>query len=114
MSRTSKLVLSLFLVVTLASLVIWMSCEKKQLPVAPQESVSLNKQLLGNKDIDAVIKIQNRHTDEMLKKSGVVGTATTMLLDGGYAVKILTKDEAAGKDLPIFLEEVPVVAESML
>jgi hypothetical protein len=111
MIRPSKLVLSLFLVLILAALVIWMSCEKKQAPVAPQESISLNKQLLGNKDIDAVIKIQNRHTDELLKKSGVVGTATTMLLDGGYAVKILTKDEAAGKDLPIFLEEVPVVAE---
>lgn len=111
MNRTSKVVLSLFLVLTLASFVIWLSCEKKPSPVAPQEGVSLNKQLLGNKDIDAVIKVQNRHTDELLKKSGVVGTATTMLLDGGYAVKILTRDEAAGKDLPKFLEEVPVVTE---
>jgi len=111
MNRTSKLVLSLFLVLMLASLVIWMSCEKKQSPVAPQESISLNKQLLGNKDLDAVMAVQNRHTDEMLKKPGVVGTATTMLLAGDYAVKILTKDEAAGKDLPKFLEDVPVVVE---
>jgi hypothetical protein len=111
MNRNTKLVLSLSLVLILASLVIWMSCEKKQSPVAPQESISLNKQLLGNKGLEAVIEIQNRHTDALLNKSGIVGTATTMLPDVGYAVKILTKDEVAGKDLPKFLEDVPVVVE---
>lgn len=111
MSRNSKLVLSLFLVLALASFVIWMSCEKKQSPVAPQESISLDKQLLGKKNLEAVIEIQNRHTDALLNKAGVVGTATTLLPDVGYAVKILTKDETAGKNLPKFLEDVPMVVE---
>ncbi len=111
MNKTSKVLLGLFLILALVSLTIWMSCEKKPSPVAPQESISLNKQLLGNKDLEAVIAIQNRHTDALLNKSGVVGTATTMLPDVGYAVKILTKDEAAGKNLPKFLEDVPVVVE---
>lgn len=111
MKQFSRIALGLALIVALLSFGLWISCEKKQSPVEPQSGISLTKSQLGNRDIDAVIAIQNRHTDELLSKPGVIGTATTMLPDGGYAVKILAKDAAAIKGLPQFLENAPVVVE---
>ncbi|MGH8591022.1 MAG: hypothetical protein ACREXX_17355, partial [Gammaproteobacteria bacterium] len=41
--------------------------------------------------IQAVMEVQDRHTDRLLRIPGVVGTAATILPDGQYAVKVLTR-----------------------
>lgn len=63
--------------------------------------------------IQEVTQIQDRYTDWLLQIPGVVGTATTILQDGQYAIKILTRYLGVEKDLPEFLEGVPVVVEEV-
>jgi hypothetical protein len=63
--------------------------------------------------IQEVIQIQDRHTDWLLQIPGVVGTETTILPDGQYAIKILTRYLGVEKDLPESLEGVPVVVEEV-
>jgi hypothetical protein len=63
--------------------------------------------------IQEVTQIQDRYTDWLLQVPGVVGTATTILLDGQYAIKILTQYLGVEKDLPESLEGVPVVVEEV-
>lgn len=63
--------------------------------------------------IQAVMEVQDRHTDHLLRISGVVGTATTILPDGQYAVKVLTRYRGVGRALPAFLEDMPVAVEEV-
>lgn len=63
--------------------------------------------------IQAVMEVQDRHTDQLLRKSGVVGTATTMLPDGQYAVKVLTRYRGVERALPAFLDGIPVTVEEV-
>lgn len=63
--------------------------------------------------INAVIAVQNRHTDALLAINGVVGTATTELPGGGYAIKVLTKFAGLEATLPKELEGVPVVVKKV-
>jgi hypothetical protein len=63
--------------------------------------------------IQEVTQIQDRYTDWLLQIPGVVGTATTILPDGQYAVKILTRYLGMEKALPESLEDVPVVVEEV-
>ena len=63
--------------------------------------------------IQEVTQIQDRYTDGLLQIPGVVGTATTILPDGQYAIKILTQYLGVEKDLPESLEGVPVVVEEV-
>lgn len=63
--------------------------------------------------IQEVMQIQDRYTDWLLQIPGVVGTATTILPDGQYAIKILTRYLGVEKDLPESLEGVPVVVEEV-
>src|SRR5918992_102656 len=63
--------------------------------------------------IQEVTQIQDRYTDWLLQIPGVVGTATTILPDGQYAIKILTRYLGVEKDLSESLEGVPVVVEEV-
>ena len=113
MNRTSKLVLSLFLVLALMSLTIWMSCEKgARSPLEPetQESIVLNK---AHPQIQATMMVQERHTPDLLANSEVVGTAVTVTEDGKPAIMIMTKSPTLkkGKGLPTMIEGIPVVIE---
>jgi hypothetical protein len=63
--------------------------------------------------IQEILQIQDRYTDWLLQIPGVVGTATTILPDGQYAIKILTRYQGVEKDLPESLEGVPVVVEEV-
>jgi hypothetical protein len=116
MNKVSKLLLCFSLILVVLSFFIWVSCEKKQSPVtptAPTETGSLQKMLPVTENMEAVMAIQNRYTDAMFQKVGVVGTATTRLNDGSYAVKILTRNAASAKNLPKFIENIPVVVEEV-
>lgn len=113
MNRTSKLALSLFLVLALMSLTIWMSCEKgARSPLEPQiqESIMLSK---AHPQIKATMVVQERHTPDLMTNPEVVGTAVTVTEDGKPAILIMTKTPALkkGQGLPNMIEGIPVVVE---
>lgn len=113
MSRTSKLVLSVFLVLALMSLTIWMSCEKGvKSPLEPQnqESIILSK---ANPQIQATMVVQERHTPDLMANPEIVGTAVTVTEDGHPAIMIMTKTATLkkGQGLPKMIDGIPVVIE---
>jgi hypothetical protein len=61
--------------------------------------------------IQAVMEVQDRHTDRLLGIPGIVGIAITILPDGQPALKVLTRDRAAARALPASLDGIPVVVE---
>ncbi len=113
MSRTSKLALGLLIVLTLASMTIWLSCEKSfKSPVEPttQEPIQLNKE---HPAILAAMVIQEKHTPKLMADAEVVGTAVTVKEDGQPAIMVMTKTDKLkiGKDIPETIEGIPVVVE---
>jgi len=91
----------------------WFGCSKEPQNVtapviAPQEQAALSK---AYAQMQSVMAIQSHHTDRLLATPGVVGTATTLLPDGRYAVKVLTKAPGLEKQLPTTLDHTAVVVE---
>jgi Bacterial Ig-like domain len=64
----------------------------------------------NNTEVKNVMDIQNRHTDELMKINGVVGTATGLTIDGKLAVVVYVKDEKHG-NIPDTIEGIPVVVK---
>ncbi len=113
LTRSPLSLRGLMVIVVALTISLWMSCgDDYQAPVSPQESQE-SIELEYGPEVQAVMAIQNRNTDNMLKIKGVVGTATTILPDGRAAVKILTEDAQVHKRLPKILDGVPVVAEAV-
>lgn len=113
MIRSSKLILSLVLILALASFMIWMSCERgAKSPVEPavQEPIQLSK---AHPQIQATMAIQETHTPDLMSNPEVVGTAVTLTADGKPAIMVMTKTDKLklGKDIPALIEGVPVVIE---
>ena len=92
---------------------LWFGCEKQpQTITAPKPEIARQQDPEAAKlsqDVNRVMTIQTIHTDALMAADGVVGTGTTRLPDGRYAVKIMTRDAAAGKGMPTYLDGVPVV-----
>ncbi|MDZ7342560.1 MAG: S1 family peptidase [candidate division KSB1 bacterium] len=106
-------------VIALAILVIatlvWISCEQQPqriLEPATDTSALLSLSKVTS-DINQVMAIQNRNTDALLKVAGVIGTATAAMPGGEYVIKVLTKDEPSGKNIPAVIENVPVITEAV-
>ncbi len=102
-----------FTAVALIVTLVWIGCgEKYQTPSGPEQ---LQENLLSadNPQVKAVMEIQNRHTNDLMAKAGVVGVGTGMTEDGRPAIVIFTTAEtlAKGERLPLAIEEVPVVVE---
>ena len=77
------------------------------------QSPFIAEQLDLDPTIQEVTQIQDRYTDWLLQIPGVVGTATTILPNDQYAIKILTRYLGVEKDLSESLEGVPVVVEEV-
>ena len=77
----------------------------------PQEEALL--ELATTSQIQAVMAIQDRHTDRLLAISGAVGTATGLTEDGRPAIVVFIKTEALAKGarIPTNIEEVPVIVK---
>jgi len=102
-----------FLVVVLAVTVIWVGCnEKYQSPSGPEE-VQENLLSASNPQVKAVMEVQDRNTNAIMAKTGVVGIGTGMTEDGRPAIIIFTKAAALekGERLPLAIENVPIVVE---
>src|SRR5262249_19718238 len=65
---------------------------------------------MTNSAVRQVALIQERHTNELMAKPGVVGTATTADDNGNLAVLVLT-EVPMGSRLPATLDGVPVIEE---
>lgn len=107
--------LALLIGITLLAVisVVWVSCEKKAETITSpiqNRPTEFNVSEQAQK-IEAVMKIQDKHTAEMLKVDGVVGTATTLLPTGEVAIKIYTQKQGLQKMVPASLEQIPVVVE---
>ena len=77
----------------------------------PQEEALL--ELATTSQIQAVMAIQDRHTDRLLAISGAVGTATGLTEDGRPAIVVFITTGALAKSarIPASIEEVPVIVE---
>lgn len=102
-SKVSLVIAGLFAVT------VWAGCgDQPDSVVEPQFgplSTTLQEQVVG-----PAIRIQERHTDRLLRIDGVVGTAVGITADGMAVVKIFTT--AAGiEGLPKSLDGIPVLVE---
>ena len=112
MPKIPKLLVALIVVAVALTITIWMSCQKEPQSVTgpsdTQPELSLGK---PTGDILRVMEIQDRHTEALLSQRGVVGTATALLRDSEYAIKVLAKEAGVERTLPKVLEDVPVIVE---
>jgi len=99
------------LTVLLLSIFIFTSCEQPATDITPQDQVT-NLSKVGT-DIQKVFAIQDRHTNNLLRKKGVIGTATIKLTNGQYAIKIMTNRDGMAKQLPKEIEGVKVVVSNV-
>jgi len=105
-------VLAIFLVAS-----IWLSCQKgTEEIVSPQSQTTeqargstFNMQLA--RDINAVMRVQDRHNRDILGIKGVVGTATVVGPQGGYAIKVMTEKAGLEGKIPLALDGVPVIVQ---
>ena len=88
------------------------SCQQQTPELTTPDS---NQQALSKivTDINKVFEIQDRHTDNLLRKNGVIGTATTKLPNGSYAIEIMTNKSGMEKLLPKSIEGIPVVVKNV-
>ncbi|MCH7886647.1 MAG: hypothetical protein IIA58_01645 [Candidatus Marinimicrobia bacterium] len=85
--------------------------QETEVTSVPQEETLLESVLASQ--IQAVMAIQDRHTDRLLAISGAVGTATGLTEDGKPAILVFIKTEALAKGarIPASIEDVPVIVE---
>lgn len=99
--------------------VLGLGCGDDRAPNAPEaqapEAVAVHQGVVldaANPDVRNAIAIQEQHTDDLMARSGVVGTAVGLDDAGQVAVKVYLEDESAMVGLPADLDGlnlVPVV-----
>ncbi len=105
-----------FVLILIASLGIWMSCERQMnAPVEPAANQNADMLAKADLQLQAVMEVQDRHTPNLMLDPNVVGTATGLTSDGRPAILIFLaeepKPEALKKAFPQAIEEIPVVVE---
>ncbi|MGH7456430.1 MAG: hypothetical protein ACRENG_34090, partial [bacterium] len=111
--KSKKMVVGAFFSILLLALMVWWGCsqEPQNITAPNSESQAVGSLSKAARDLERVMAIQDRHTEALLALRDVVGTATTQLPDGRFAVKILTKAAGMEGSLPKVLENMPVVVE---
>lgn len=94
------------LLILLLTTLIGVSCNKEQLDPSAENLVELSMDLPA---VQAVMAVQDRHTERLMADPGVVGTATGATLDGRPAVLLMVMSEAVAARMPTTLENIPVV-----
>jgi len=111
--------LSALVLVAAAFFVIGCSEKQDMATPAPTGQPSFNKLTLDDPEVQSVIKVQNKHTSELMAKQNVIGTATGLTEDGRVAVIVYLENDpqSFGKGkvvnsvLPADLDGVPVITE---
>lgn len=89
---------------------VYVGCDQEtEITSVPQEGTLL--ELAPTSQFQAVMAVQNRHTERLLSISGAVGTATGLTEDGRPAIVVFVTTETLAKSaqIPAILEEVPVI-----
>ena len=105
-------VLRLSLVVFAVLGLLSVGCDQTtEITSVPQEETLL--ELAPTSQFQAVMTIQDRHTDRLLAIFGAVGTATGLTEDGKPAIIVFIKTGALAKSarIPTNIEEVPVIVK---
>lgn len=102
--RSSSYVPCLMGIVFALSLAYWTGCSEKREsisePATNQQAVVSDKSIA---QVQVALAVQNRHTEELMAKTGVVGTGVGLGVDGKPVVLILIKQEGVA-DLPAIIE----------
>ena len=90
--KQSWRILSVLLLIILVVVAIWTACEREPTTIIQpqdkaQKEISLSK---SSPQVQSVMAIQNKHTENLLAKAGVVGTATAVS-DYKLVIKVFTK-----------------------
>lgn len=104
-ARKRSVLLTLAVALAVTALM-WGCSGNEQNPVAPSSEVQLDA---ANPQIQAVMAVQDRHTQTLMAIPDVIGTATTVTEDGKPAIMVLVTTDAAMKASPSNIEDVPVV-----
>jgi hypothetical protein len=116
-----------FLMILMVSLltILWHGCQRTNDSPTEQgitEKTQSDLPVLGieNAQVQAVIKVQNKYTPDMMANKSVVGTATGINDDGSVVFKVFVKDATYKQNkgagiakiaIPAKIENVPVVIE---
>lgn len=71
-------------------------------PGAAGKNMAGDDGLPDQKVVDAVVKVQDEHSDDLMKLKGVVGTSTGMTKDGKVVIKVYTN----GADKPVIPKQI--------
>ena len=102
--------LNRFLFIVLLISLVTVGCDQAtEVTSVPQEETLL--ELAPTSQFQAVMAIQDRHTDRLLAISGAVGTATGLTEEGKPAIVVFITTNALAKSaqIPASIEEVPVI-----
>lgn len=107
MKHPVKLVLGLLVL----SMVVmgFVGCSKDESPSSPVNDQQGLAASPSHAVLQSTMAIQNKHTAALMEDPEVVGTGTTVTLDGKAAVMVLLKSDAHLSKLPKTLDGVPVV-----
>jgi hypothetical protein len=112
--RSRRFLFSLIMVFAAMSITLWIACERQyQTPTEPQEFQQEVILRASDPQVRAVMDIQDRHTDELLAKTGIVGTGTGMTEDGRPAIIVFVRNDRLVKQaaIPAIVEEAPVIVQ---
>jgi hypothetical protein len=127
MQQKKAAVSIVFLMIMMVSLltILWHGCQRSNDSPTEQgitENAQSDLPVLGidNAQVQAVIKVQNKYTPDMMANKSVVGTATGINDDGTVVFKVFVKDATYKQNkgsgvakiaIPAKIENVPIVIE---
>ena len=114
MIKTYRFLVAFVATVLLASPVIAGSTEDRATGIEnAQQRSGYRLPLTSAEGLSTAIAAQEKHTDELMSRPGIHGTAVSVAADGSAVVKIFADPSASITGLPTELEDTPVVIERM-
>jgi hypothetical protein len=120
-SRTRGLLIGLLAVLMLVSMFLWVGCDQQQdtpnAGIPEQNAPVLSK---DNPQVQSVMDVQDRSTNDLMSVPGVVGTATGLAPDGRIAILVYLKEAArtpvkgkgiSAAGIPSEIDGIPVITE---
>lgn len=120
-SRFRGFIVALVAAVMIIPMFLWIGCDRPQdTPSAgvPEQTAPVLSR--DNPQVQAVMAVQDRSTDDLMSVPGVVGTATGLAPDGRVAILVYLKEEIrvpvkgkgiSARGIPAEIDGIPVVTE---
>lgn len=105
--------LSVFVLILFTTITLFITgCQKEPQPLTPVFETQTFDLAKPSAALNAIVDVQNKHTDRLMNVADVIGTATSVSTDGKLVIKILTKSDKV-KDLPTMIDGVPVEIDNI-